>query len=367
MANFHFIYTADWHIGDYRTGPDAGQTLGGRLLDIQNRIQEILIYAGMNKIGHIFIGGDIFRDRHPSMLHMTIFSEFLRDAMKAGIHVWAFTGNHDQARMQGQVHALNPFRPIVDSEKVTLIDMTMMVYPDLVRDMHWPFLIFPYIKSPQAESLKSFLEQVHQSQPELNFSESILMLHGAVEGAMLKNMVEYEIFDEDLIPFEMVMGFKGVFAGHLHECQNFNNVWYPGSIERLTFDDEGTTKFFLDVELGTNLKVFKVLLNARKMMTLKASQMDEVQSKDIDVEGAIVRVINADSNYVQDIKQVLMDNGVYHIPSIYTADIDLVDIPSSPSAFDIDGFVRRHAAKTDFKGDLPHAMTIIKQTLDGTI
>lgn len=358
MANLHFLFTADWHLGSYRTGPDL-PGLQGRLLDIQQRTREILNYALVQQIPKIIIAGDIFRDRHPSMLHMTLFAEFLRDANRAGISVWIIPGNHDQSRMHGQVHALSPFMPLLsgirDIDRVSIFDEPVTCY----LDKHILFL--PYIKSPQRDTLQALINRCDISR----IPQSLLILHGAIEGSILKNMVEYEIFDEDVIPYDMVAGFKGVFAGHIHEQQHFNNVWYPGSIERLTFDDEGLEKYFLDVEFGESLQVFKVPLNARKMMTLKASQINEVEEDDIRVEGMIVRVSGAKKHEVQDIRQVLTSKGVYHILSIATSEsINTEAIPMTPTNFDIGDFTKRYAKKMKFAGDLPKATKLIEATLD---
>ncbi len=351
-----FIYTADWHIGNYRSGPDT-PGLNGRLLDIRNRIKEILTYAVNQKISRIILGGDIFRDRHPSMLHLTIFAEFLRDARNLGIKVSVIPGNHDQAKMQGQIHALSAYIPLLGDNQDIILDRPLWGHYEDQK-----FFFFPYLKSPQNDALVEFIKAAPQA-----VSTSFLILHGTVEGALAKNMTEYEIFDEDTIAFEHVMGFRGVLAGHIHECQHFNNVWYPGSIERLTFDDEGIDKFFLDVSVDTkgNPQIFKVPLQARKMMTLEAEEINQVQDGDISVEDAIVRVKNANKNYVQDIKQVLADNGVYYVTSIHTIESDLKQTPVNPGTFKIGDFVEKYAEKVKFEGDVPKVTKTIQETLAG--
>lgn len=366
MASLHFIYTADWHLGSYRTGPDT-PGVNGRLLDIQTRMREILSYAVTQKIPKIIIGGDVFRDRHPSILHLTIFAEFLREATRAGVRVSVIPGNHDQARMQGQVHALSAFMPLLgeDVNRHMIFDQTTMMVDWPSEEPEKWFMYFPYFKAPQKDILINLLRGKDLQR---RLANMLLIMHGTVEGALAKNMTEYEIFDEDFIPYELVMGFKGVFAGHIHEQQHFNNVWYPGSIERLTFDDEGIDKYFLDVTFDDRLQlqVYKVPLNARKMMTLEANQMNSVQDGDIEVEGAIVRVTNANKNYVHDIKQVLADHGVYYVTSIHTVESTMQKTPVNPGTFNIGDFVSKYAEKTKYEGDVPKVTNIIRETLIGS-
>ena len=206
---------ADIHIGSYRSGPIING-MNGRLIDIRDRLREISQYVMTNGISHVIILGDIFKDKNPSPIHLAVFTEFVSLLTEKDVTVIVFPGNHDMHKLQGEVHALKPFK-YLQGQRLQIIDE-----PTSIDIGGTNLLIFPYCKSPQREYLPELL-----SRGTRGTSKSILLMHGTVEGAALKGMGDFEIFDEDYIPAEMTDQVLAVFAGHIHEYQQFRNVYYP--------------------------------------------------------------------------------------------------------------------------------------------
>ena len=346
-----FLVTADWHEGNFRNGPMI-DGVNGRLLDIRDRIREILQYALSNNIKVIVILGDLFNDKSPSMIHLTYFAEFVREATENDITIVVLTGNHDVYKLQGQMHALAPFQKI-QVPKLVVIDQLSDFRWELPKGLKIAF--FPYIKSPQKEALASFLKP----------TDTALFMHGTISGASTRGCTELEMFDDDVVPHEMLSHLKGVFAGHVHSCQHFENVYYPGSIERLTFEDEKDTKSFLDViwEYG-DFEVKPIPLKARKMITLPGNMIQDVEKGRISVKDAIVRVLGADRHLIQETRQILMRQGCYYVASVQTAVKDMQAVESAPTTTDLKVFVDKFAKKQKYTGDLDAAMKMINGILE---
>lgn len=353
MSDFRASVVADLHIGDYRSGPVING-VNGRLLDIRDRLSEIAKYTITNGIPHMIILGDIFKEKRPSPMHLSVFTEFLSTLLERGTTVIVFPGNHDMHKIQGEVHAMKPLKYLQGHQLMIIDEPTSLVLSKI------NVLVFPYIKSPQRNYLPDLLKQANKN--------SILLMHGTIEGAALHGMGDFEIFDEDYIPASMISDLQAVFAGHIHEFQHFGNVWYPGSIERLTFDDEGHDKFFLDVEInrGGDVNVTSVRINARPMMTIAANKLSSVEQGIIDIRQAVVRVIGVERQNVQEIRQLLMKKGCYFVASIQTATRTISPVQNSHAItnFNMSEFVRTFAQKNGYKGDLQEAEKMVKQFVD---
>lgn len=342
-----FLTTADWHIGDYNTGPYENG-VNQRLVDLVNAISKIRMYAINNAIKNVIVSGDLFKTKTPSMLHLSTLAEMLYCFWSAGITVWLTTGNHDVYRAEGQANALSVFKHMrVQGSHV--FDTPTPIEIEGVK-----FLFFPYMGAPQDEKLVAAMEQYGVA--------DVLVMHGTVEGALVNRHTDFEIHDSDEIKYDHVAPFPLVIAGHLHHHHGVGNVWYPGSIERLTFDDEGVDKCFLDVTVepgGKGISVTRVPLEPRAMMTLDQSQLPQVIAGLISVEGAIVRVVDAEWE-LEEISKVLRTAGCYHVSSMHrkVAGQQATDLPSN-GKIDVNEFIIAYAKKTGYTGDVASASRTI--------
>lgn len=345
------IMSADWHLGSYR-GPD-NNGVNGRLLDIQEKIQEILDYIQEQDVLHtLIIGGDLFRDKQPAMLHLEILSKFLNKCETHKIPTRIIPGNHDVNRIKGSAHALSPFMPLLSSSKyVKIIDK-----PWIEEFNEGEIFYFPYMSTPQEPKIKEFLKDATK--------RDILVMHGMIGGAQLNPMFEYEVPDDDSISTEVLSKVGTVLAGDIHMAQHFKNVWYPGSIERLDFGDEFTNKGFLDVDWsGEKVDVKTIPLNARKMLTIDFNQLKEVEAGRVNIEGGIIRVVGADRGYIEDTKRILTNKGCYFVAGIHTHSQTIQEAPKKVG-IDVSDFVRMYAEKKEYKGDIQSASQTVVDLLN---
>lgn len=345
------IFTADIHMGEYSTGPVIGG-ISLRIEDIADKLMFMLQYAIRNEIKNVIILGDLFRNKQPTMFCLSMLAGILRSFRDHGIHVYILTGNHDVYRMVGQTHALGVFKAM-EIPNIHVFDEPTCISIEGTKCM-----FFPYMGAPQDARLKEVLRSGAEAE--------ILMLHGSIEGAIVNHQVDYEIHDEDEIKFDTVSKFKAVFAGHLHQCHNMGHVWYPGSVERLTFSDEGTNKFFLDVKIENGVaQVTQVPLKAREMITISYEEIPQVVAGLINIKDAIVRVTGVESEYMKDIYRILKDRGCYHVANVLRKESEQIEVsPITDMKVDMGEFIGKFAEKKKFEGDLPHVSQTIIELLN---
>lgn len=351
--NLNLLFTSDWHIGDYRNGPNI-DGVNGRLLDIKARIREILEYMQNHGVPMLIIGGDIFRDKHPTMLQLQIMAEFLQEAATRKIRVRIIPGNHDVSRMRGVAHALAPYMPLVDAQQIMIIDQPWV---EEIKEAGRKIFYFPYMGTPQEPQLKEFLRSGANHR-------DILVMHGMIGGAQLNPMFEYEVPDDDSVSTDTLSQVGYVLAGDIHLAQHFKNVWYPGSIERLDFGDEFTNKGFLHVTQEDDaLEIKTVPLNARKMLTLDFQQLKEVEGGRITIEGGIIRVVGADKGYIEDTKRILTSKGCYFVAGVHTHSQTIQEAPKR-QGINVADFVKMYAEKKEYKGDVQSASQTVVDLLN---
>jgi DNA repair exonuclease SbcCD nuclease subunit len=346
-----FLAFSDPHCGEFTTGPTVNG-VNQRVVDLIGQVNLIRQHALYNSIKHVIIPGDMFKTKHPSMFVLSAVAELLYLFRSMGITVWIIIGNHDEYLAEGQAHAMSVFK-YMRMPQIYIFDK-----PEGVEIEGVKFLFFPFAGTPQDAKLQQAIASTGTA--------DVLVMHGSIEGALVSHKAEYEIHDPDEIKFETVAPFRLVVAGHLHQQHNLGHVWYPGSIERLTFDDEGSNKGFLDITIEPKGEphVVPVALPARQMMTLRQSDLPKVVADLVSVKDAIVRVVDAEWN-PQDIRNELMKRGCYHVASIQgKVEIHGVEIPQEDHIEDAQ-FVDLYAEKVSFKGDLPSARTTIVDMLNG--
>ena len=346
------IVTADWHAGGYNTHPDGVQ---GGINDIRASLKEMMDYAGKNHVRNIFVLGDIFKNRDPEMPYLEFTSEVFSSNPAVPFNWFIVLGNHDMQRVAGTPHALAVYKALALSN-VRVIDTPMSVVVDGQE-----FACFPYHWAPQDQHLKEFVGHFNE--------KAILMGHGSIEGAFLNKFLDYEIYDDDTIRFDTVAKFPAVFFGHIHEFQHISHVWYPGSVQRLTYADEGVDKYFLDVTVEDG-KVSVTPVQFTKTRKLLTVTYDQIKANEIpDLTNAIVRVMNVGRDDVEMVKGLLLARNPYHIYEVRTEEgqRQRIEKTDSIAKLGVGDFVRKFAERVGYKGDLKSAeQEIIRLITDQT-
>lgn len=238
-----------------------------------------------NGIELLVFGGDLFHKR--SVLYTQAYNlvvEELAAFARAGIHVLANVGNHDQANREGSVHALQAFASaglihVVDhrtgwanvpvnhgSEEATI---SLFAYTDLTE---------------------LFMERLERSN--VDYAKTcngprIGMFHHGFRGAKVGSALEYQVREE--IDTSCLSGaFDTIFSGHYHARQvvgeHNHSVMYVGAPMEFVRGDQGSARGLLIYDT-TKTGVQRVPLVAPRFVRITDEQLAD---DDFDV-GARVR------------------------------------------------------------------------------
>jgi DNA repair exonuclease SbcCD nuclease subunit len=345
------LVSADWHLGSYATGPHVNG-VNDRINDLAKQVMVMRDHAIRNKIGWLIIAGDLFKNRRPDNLYLSAMAEFFHAFRSVGIQVLVITGNHDVHLVEGQAHALSVFRSM-NVPGIHVFDAPTAMAVEGVN-----ILFFPYCGAPQDGKLREAIAKFPNCE--------VLVMHGSVEGAIMSQHSEFEIHDSDEVKAETLSGFRLVIAGHLHHCHNVGNVWYPGSIEQLTFDDEGVDKMFLDVTIQDGqVAVTKVPLDHRTVQTLTYAQFPDVIAGTLDVKGKVIRMVDVDEHHLIDVARILREKGCYHVAGVHRELPERIPVEKLDARkLDAGTFVREFARASKYEGDVEAAVRTVAALLD---
>ncbi|MDI6892054.1 MAG: exonuclease SbcCD subunit D [Actinomycetota bacterium] len=241
--------------------------------------------------------GDLFDSVRPSNRSLSLALEQLLRLSTVGIPVVIIAGNHSMPRMRDtgsvfQLFTLFPnFFPVYKGRYETI---SIKASPRHRRGSSPPIhrgdLTIHAI--PQCLTKADFeanLAQLNRALSTLSAQGyNVLMLHAAIAGVKEFSMGE---FNEQEVPTAYLKPELDYIAlGHYHKCtQVQENAYYVGSTERLTFNEVGQEKGFLEVDLSEKEVNFHPL-EIRPMIDLP-----EINAQGMDADSAmqaIERVIN---------------------------------------------------------------------------
>lgn len=211
--------------------------------------------------------GDLFHSVRPSNRILTFAIKQFLKLSQANIKVVIISGNHDAPKQRAIGSVLS------------VLEVFPNIYPAFKGKYEAITLDSVCIHAiPHCLTNESFQEELAKIRANQKTDFNVLMLHGVVTGIKEFSMGE---FAEQEIPDSIFnMGFDYVALGHYHKyAQVRQNVFYAGSTERLSFNEIGQDKGFLEVDLK-NQKITFYKVPTREMLdlpALDASNMDQNQ------------------------------------------------------------------------------------------
>lgn len=253
------LHTADWHIGSFKGPERDGVNL--RSLDTQKCLEEMVRVAETENPELALVSGDIF-DRaeiwqgrsHKEVLQARNIILGLSKCC-GKVFVMRGTPNHDSAEAFGELQA--HFELVPNVEIVTV--------PQVIRTEQFDIAVLPGFdrgyfranhpglgKEEEHEVLTKELANAvlglkAQCEPG---KKSILMSHYTIPGCNTESgqVMMLTQFEPVLLPECLIAAdFDLVAMGHIHRSQklpNVENCYYSGSINSMTFNDEGQERGF---------------------------------------------------------------------------------------------------------------------------
>lgn len=275
------LHIADIHIGFGYPGPDQE----ARVNDIKEILDYVADYASSMAVDVVVMSGDAFKDANIGLnrasKEIIIFVNWLRLLSSYGIKVIVISGtpSHDAIAAYELIKEMNI--PLV---QVHTTPATVCI--DLGDDAEVFHLIPGMNRSNMLaqDELKNL--QPHEAHELMTEKITQLCRNMALEPGYLVSHLTYAASDngfsdllmqnEAILTTEAASLFKKVFLGHIHRPQQAGNVYYCGSPERLSFNEENITPGFWIHDTGTDESKF-VETPARPYQTIEMDQ-DKVQA-----------------------------------------------------------------------------------------
>jgi DNA repair exonuclease SbcCD nuclease subunit len=286
MGLVRVLFLADTHLGfDLAFRPRIERRRRGP--ELFANFQRALQPALAGRVDCVVHGGDLlFRSKVPARLVGMAF-EPLKQVADSGIPVYLVPGNHERSAIphrhlgeHPQIHIFNKPRSFrLQKHNITLA-----------------LAGFPFVRQGIRHNFSSLIAQTGYQRVKADIH--LLCIHQAVEGASVGPVGYTFRRTSDVInPAEIPNDFSAVLAGHIHRHQvlttNLNGnktlhapVFYPGSIDRISFAEKNDKKGYLIIEFKLGVSKGGILrqsqfhmLPVRPMIqiNLHASRMNNVQ------------------------------------------------------------------------------------------
>lgn len=238
------------HIGDIHWGLNyPGPNPESRFNDITRTMDWAADRIIEEACDLVLVAGDCFKDNRVFLdrasVEIKILASWIRKLSDAGIHVVIISGtpSHDPVSAYELVKefAIPGVEIYTEPETTFFEGISIACLPgvnrsDLVTQEEYrtlpPHVIHQIMTDKITETCQQLLSQCECGCP------SILMTHMSYDMAD-KGFEDVLMQHEAVLTQEAVQGFDLVCLGHIHRPQQNGNVFYCGSPERLSFNDEG--------------------------------------------------------------------------------------------------------------------------------
>lgn len=217
------LLTADWHFSSYSQDKiDSITKFPERLSGLYNTINNMLIYAKINKINTIIVIGDVFHNKN---IIYSIAQSALLDIVRSNkeIQFIFIDGNHDLSSMTGD--GVSATKCLDNEPNVITIHETTKIQNALF--VPW--------------NPKTMIEDIKKG------NEEYLFAHLGLNEGVLNSGISL-VSD---IGLKDLKNYKRAFLGHYHTPQKIGNVDYIGSLTHMDWNDKNQRKRFIDLNFET--------------------------------------------------------------------------------------------------------------------
>ncbi len=294
------LHFSDAHIDIVTQGRrDAATGLPLRVLDFLKALDTIVENAIAEKVDLVLFSGDAYKDRNPLPTYQREWGRRIMRLSQAGIPSLLLVGNHDISPAVGRANTLHEFATL-EVPNVRVVDQMGFYKPEDLWNLPLQVIALPWVTrsslmanlqingSDLAEITTTIEEHITEWLKEtIKKADAtvplILLAHASVQGAVFGNERSVMLGNDMVVPGSIVRDGRLDYAalGHIHKKQDVNEgrqppVVYPGSIERVDFNEIKDDKYFALVELekGSTKVEFRKLAGRKfidKVLKFKAS------------------------------------------------------------------------------------------------
>lgn len=297
-GKMRFIHISDTHLGaatfSRRIAPSG---YNQREEDICNSFISAIDKILELKPEFVLHSGDLFHSVRPTNRILHLGLEQILRLTRADIPVVIISGNHDAPKQKGVGSIFKIF---------TLFPNLFPVFNDTYEKKIINNTAIHAV--PQCIDNQTFQKELEKVQVDKDAKFNILLLHGIVAGIPEFSMGE--LSEQEIKKSHFKPEFNYVALGHYHKhckVKDMDRVYYAGSTERLSMNELGQEKGFVEVDLEKNKFNFHQV-PTRDMIELSlidASALDpdgvlneierRIESQDIEEKIVRLRVTEIDS------------------------------------------------------------------------
>jgi DNA repair exonuclease SbcCD nuclease subunit len=254
------VHIADTHLGysAYRKISENGfnQREEDVILSFLDAVDKIITM----KPDVVLHSGDLFDSVRPTNRIVSIGIRELIRIYKAGIPLVLISGNHETPKQlyKGSIYSILEALPL--DKKLFNI-----VYKDKYEAFSFDGLTVHAI--PQCSNDEIFKNELKNIKLNPD-TKNVLMLHAGVSG--MREFSHGES-NELLVDYDWLKSSKMdyIALGHYHNYINVvGNAWFSGSSERMSFNEVGQAKGFLEVDLSNEARTNLIKVGARPMIDI---------------------------------------------------------------------------------------------------
>jgi exonuclease SbcD len=317
------LHFADIHIGMENYGHlDSSTGINSRVLDFLHRFDEVIDYGLAHEVDLVIFAGDAFKTRDPSPTLQREFARRVKRFVDADVPIVMLVGNHDLPAMEKKASSIDIYRTlgvpnvivgwsedlhVVDTKRGR-VQVVTIPYPMVSRLLSYSERksksiddLDKELREIVGESIRALAARLDPALPSILVGH--FSVHGAVVGSERTMMVGRDVMMVKSVLTEEQVDY--VALGHIHTHQDLNEnrypaVVYPGSLERIDFNEEKVVKGFCWVELEREHTKWRfVPVNARQFLTIPIDVREEddpmlaVQAHitQSDIKDKVVRVL----------------------------------------------------------------------------
>ncbi len=242
-----FLHVSDLHIGKSFYHQDPRE-----FLDLQEDLLRKVIQKAQDlQCDALVIAGDIYDRQDPGAEAVAVLDRFMNRLKDSGLTVLMIAGNHDSPKKLGYA------RSFLEDRDIYL----ETVYDGAMRAVELEGVVFhllPFIKpfstagvlGTRPASFQDMMEQVLARQTLDPDKAHVLISHQFVSGATTCESESVMVGGLDEIAADTFRDYDYVAMGHLHSPQRIgDNVWYPGTLQRLSISELNQKKGALVVDV----------------------------------------------------------------------------------------------------------------------
>jgi exonuclease SbcD len=305
---------ADPHCDDFGSKIDPATGLNARWVDTVAMVRWVAEDAKARGADALIVAGDLSESRHPAPWRVAQIGAALA-AFEGPVKL--LRGNHDGARAGlSIVDVLAQDRPGWDGFSrpgITVVgDVAIAMLPYV--DRAWLRAQPGFESVPDADVYRILAEQFLTIARGLYVaaqavaSRTVLVVHQALAGGNMSDAQRAFLGDLSLVVDTRALGaigFDAILAGHFHLHQflqggedginDVTPVVYAGSPYRTDFGEEHQEKGYLIVDISSTMSGIEfVPTPARRFVTIKGDQRENLEDLEDVVAGAVVRVVDLD-------------------------------------------------------------------------